>query len=176
MATSPASAASLAWAYYDLPVLGSLKPYIGLGAGFVKADLDVGARATMNSGTVSRFAIIDSSDTLIGYRGAVGIAYDLGTVDLTLGYTYTLSDRMHAPGKGALVSFDFDRRLCLPMPSRPVSRIISKGSFFRRKRRLLKRRRLFQFAPELEGLGLGFGGGLLVPGASGIAPGGNLTP
>ena len=98
-------------AYYDLPVMGRLKPYLGIGVGFVNADLDVGARATMNSGTVSRFAIFNTSDTLIGYRGAVGVAYDLGGVDLTLGYTYTLTDRMDVPGKGTLVSFTYNRRL-----------------------------------------------------------------
>lgn len=100
-----------AMAYYDLPTVGKLKPYAGVGLGFVNVNLDVGAAATMNDGTRSRFAVIDNSDTVMGYRGTLGVAYDIGPVDLTLGYTYTFTDRMNVPGKGTYVTFNFDRRV-----------------------------------------------------------------
>ena len=100
-----------AMAYYDLPVAGALRPYVGAGVGLLEADVDVGTRATMNAGTVSRFEIINGSDTLMGYRGAVGVVYAMDAVDITFGYTYTLTERMNIPGKGTLVNFDFDRRV-----------------------------------------------------------------
>jgi opacity protein-like surface antigen len=96
---------------YDLPVAGAFKPYIGVGVGFIDVDLHVDTRAAMNAGTVSRFDIINGSDTVVGYRGTLGVAYDMGDVDLTLAYTYTFTDRMNIPGKGTLVTFDFDRRM-----------------------------------------------------------------
>jgi len=98
-------------AYYDLPVQGPLKPYLGLGIGFVEADFDVGARASMNNGTVSRFAVMDNSDTVLGYRGTVGVAYDIGAADLSVGYSYTTTARMSVPGQGTFVPFAFNRRL-----------------------------------------------------------------
>jgi opacity protein-like surface antigen len=98
-------------AYYDFPAIGGLRPYAGLGIGVVDIDLDVGTRATMNDGPVSRFAIIDGSDTVVGYRGTVGLAYDVGAADLTLGYTYTFTDRPSIAGRGTHVAFDFDRKL-----------------------------------------------------------------
>ena len=98
-------------AYYDFPSIGSLKPFAGIGLGFVNANVDVGTVATMNDGTRSRFAILDGSDTVLGYRGTLGVAYDIGPVDLTLGYTYTFTDRMNLPGKGTYVTFNFDRRI-----------------------------------------------------------------
>ena len=100
-----------AMAYYDLPVLGNLKPYAGVGLGFVNVNLDVGSVGTMNDGTRSRFAIIDNSDTVMGYRGTLGVAYEMGPVDLTLGYTYTFTDHINVPGKGTYVTFNFDRRV-----------------------------------------------------------------
>jgi opacity protein-like surface antigen len=100
-----------AMAYYDFPNIGRLMPYAGIGVGFVNVDLDVGARATMNDGPVSRFAIIDGSDTVIGYRGTVGLKYDFGLADVSVGYTYTATDWMNVPGRGTLVNFDFDRRV-----------------------------------------------------------------
>jgi len=100
-----------AMAYYDLPVTGALRPFVGAGVGLLEADLNVGTRATMNAGTVSRFEIINGSDTLMGYRGSAGVTYAMKAVDITFGYTYTLSERMKIPGRGALVNFDFDRRM-----------------------------------------------------------------
>lgn len=97
--------------YYDFPQLGMLKPYAGVGVGFVNVDMDVGSVGTMNDGTRARFAILDRSDTTVGYRGAVGVAYDMGPVDLTLGYTYTFTDRLDVPGRGPNVSFNFNKRV-----------------------------------------------------------------
>jgi len=114
-----ASTSGFGMAYYDLPVIGPLKPHLGLGVGLVSVDMGVGASATMNNGTASRFTVIDGSNTLLGYRGDIGVAYDLGDIDLTLGYTYTLTDRLGVAGKGTLVSFDFDRR--------PTTHAISAG-------------------------------------------------
>jgi opacity protein-like surface antigen len=105
------SFSGFAMGYYHFPQIGALKPYAGIGVGFVDVDLDVGAAATMNDGTRSRFAIIDGSDTVVGYRGTVGVAYDVGLVDLTLGYTYTFTDRISLPGRGPNVGFTFDKRL-----------------------------------------------------------------
>ena len=99
-----------AMAYYDFPEVGRLRPYAGLGLGFVNVNLDVGARASMNDGVRSRFDIIDGSDTVMAYRGMVGLAYELGAAAVTVGYGYTFTDRMNVPGRGPLVSFDFDRR------------------------------------------------------------------
>jgi len=98
-------------AYYDLPVGGAFKPYLGLGLGLLRADLSVGARATMNNGTVSRFAILDGADTVLGYRGTVGVRYEMGASHLSLGYSYGTTNRLRVPGKGPNVTFDFDRRL-----------------------------------------------------------------
>jgi opacity protein-like surface antigen len=95
---------------YDLPVQGPLRPYAGVGLGLVNVAMDVGARASMNNGTVSRHAILDASDTVIGYRGTLGVSYELGRTDLLLGYTYSSTARMDVPGRGAFVSFEFDRR------------------------------------------------------------------
>jgi opacity protein-like surface antigen len=97
--------------YYDLPQIGQLKPYAGVGVGFVTVDMDVGSVGTMNDGTRARFAILDRNDTTVGYRGTVGFAYDMGPVDLTLGYTYTFTDKLDMPGRGPNVSFNFDKRL-----------------------------------------------------------------
>ena len=62
-----------AMTYYDFPLIGQIRPYVGLGVGFVDINLDVGTSATLNDGPVSRFAIIDGSDTVIGYRGSLGL-------------------------------------------------------------------------------------------------------
>lgn len=97
--------------YYDLPQIGMLKPYAGVGVGFVNVDMDVGSVGTMNDGTRARFAILDRSDTTVGYRGTVGLAYDAGPVDLTLGYSYTFTDRLDMPGRGSNVSFTFNKRI-----------------------------------------------------------------
>lgn len=95
---------------YDLPVQGPLRPYAGLGVGLVNVDMDVGTRATMNNGTVSRHAILNASDTVFGYRGTLGVSYGLGRTDLLFGYTYSSTARMNVPGRGAFVAFDFNRR------------------------------------------------------------------
>jgi len=75
-----ATLSGFATAYYDLPVAGPLKPYVGAGIGLVEADMNVGTRAALNSGAVSRYAIIDGADTLLGYRALLGVNYDLGGV------------------------------------------------------------------------------------------------
>jgi len=106
-----ANLSGFAMAYYDLPVAGALRPYLGLGLGLVRADLSVGARSTMNNGTVSRFTILDGSDTVLGYRGTIGVSYDVGPTNLSIGYTYSTGNRFNVPGKGPNLSFDFDRRL-----------------------------------------------------------------
>ncbi len=98
-------------AYVDLPVSMVLTPYVGLGVGFVNTDFDVGTRATLNSGTASRFDILKSTDTVLGYRGAVGLSYDLGAIDLTADYSYTMTQRVGIAGKGTLTSFTFDPRI-----------------------------------------------------------------
>lgn len=97
--------------YYDFPAIGALKPYAGIGVGFVSADFDVGADGLMNDGTRSRFAILDESDTVVGYRGTLGAAYPVGPVDLTLAYTYTFTDRVNVAGRGTYVNFNFDKRV-----------------------------------------------------------------
>lgn len=98
-------------AYYDLPKIGRVKPYVGLGLGLVDFDLGVGTRATLNDGPVSRFMIIDGSNTVLGYRGILGVAYDVGPVDASLGYSYTFANRPSFAGQSPLVSFAFDRKI-----------------------------------------------------------------
>lgn len=105
-----ATIGGFAMVYYDPPVEGRLKPFIGAGVGFVSVALDVGTGARMNNGTLSRYDIIDSSDSRLGYRGTLGVAYDLGGVELMLGYSYAMTDRLEMPGKGTYVSFTFDQR------------------------------------------------------------------
>lgn len=105
------SLAGFATVYYDFPAVGQIRPYAGIGVGFVDIDLEVGTRATLNDGPVSRFAIINGSDTVLGYRGSLGLTYPIGPADLNLGYTYTFTDRLNLAGQGTLVSFDFDRKM-----------------------------------------------------------------
>ena len=100
-----------AMAYYDFPLIGQIRPYVGLGVGFIDINLDVGTRATLNDGPVSRFAIIDGSDMVIGYRYSLGLTYAVGSADLTLGYMYTFNDRPAFESLGTLVSFSFDRKV-----------------------------------------------------------------
>jgi opacity protein-like surface antigen len=102
---------SFASAYYDFPRIGQIKPFVGLGIGLVDIDLDVGTRATLNDGPVSRFAIVHGSDTALGYRGALGFSYDVGAVDLAVGYSYTFAQRSSFAGDSPLVSFSFDPKV-----------------------------------------------------------------
>ncbi len=105
------SLSGFATVYYDFPALGQIRPYAGIGVGFVDIDLDVGTRATLNDGPASRFTIINGSDTVLGYRGSLGLIYPIGSADLNLGYTYTFTDRPNFAGQGTLVSFNFDRKV-----------------------------------------------------------------
>jgi len=105
------SFSALAMVYYDFPVNGPLKPFAGLGIGFADINLDVGTRATLNDGPVSRYSIIDGSDTVMAYRGAVGASYNVGIADLSLAYAYTFTGRPSFAGQGTLVTFDFNRKL-----------------------------------------------------------------
>ena len=100
-----------AMAYYDFSMIGKVRPYVGVGVGFVDINLDVDARAALNDGPVSRFSIIGESDTVIGYRGSLGLAYTVGAANLTLGYTYSSTARPAFAGHGTLVSFSFDRKI-----------------------------------------------------------------
>ncbi len=105
------SLAGFASVYFDFPALGQIRPYAGIGVGFVDLDLDVGTRATLNDGPESRFAIINGSDTVMGYRGSLGLAYPIGRADLNLGYTYTFTEAPSFAGQGTLVTFNFDRKM-----------------------------------------------------------------
>lgn len=98
-------------AYYALPRVGQIRPYVGFGIGLVDIDLDVGSRATLNDGPVTRFAIVDGSDTILGYRGALGFSYDVGALDFSFGYSYTFADRPSVAGNSPLVSFAFDPKV-----------------------------------------------------------------
>jgi opacity protein-like surface antigen len=96
-------------AYVDIPTAVPVTPYIGAGIGFVRTDLDVGTQGRLNSGTTSRFAIIDGADTVLGYRAAAGVARSLGPAEVSLGYTFTRTAALSLPGRGPLVSFTFNR-------------------------------------------------------------------
>ncbi len=97
--------------YYDFPEIGSLKPFVGVGLGLVNVDLEVGSRATLNDGPVSRFDLVDSTETVLGYRGALGVASDIGPADISLTYAYMFTDRPSFDGQSPLVSFTFDRKI-----------------------------------------------------------------
>jgi len=97
---------------YFAPPIGILfQPYIGAGIGVVRADVFAHTRATLNNGMVSRYAVIDADNSVMAYRGKVGITWPIGLADIDVAYTYTLTEGLSLPGRGPNVSFTFDKRM-----------------------------------------------------------------
>ncbi len=97
--------------YVNLPLGVLFQPYVGAGVGIVRVDANVQTRASLNTGTVSRFDIIDANNSVMAFRGKVGFTLPIGIADVDVAYSYTVTDTLSLPGRGALVSFNFDRRL-----------------------------------------------------------------
>lgn len=97
--------------YVDFPFGALFKAYIGAGIGIVRVDANVQTRASLNNGTVSRFDIIDANISVMAYRGKVGFTIPIVLADVDVGYSYTITNKLSLPGRGANVSFIFDRRM-----------------------------------------------------------------
>ncbi len=97
-------------AYFDIPLAGWVRPYLGAGVGFMRVNADVGTRATVGNAPVGRFAILDATDTVVAYRGTAGVSFDMEFADFDIAYHYTFSDKPSIPGRGTLVNFTFNRR------------------------------------------------------------------
>ena len=97
--------------YVDLPLGLLFHPYVGAGIGLVRVDANVQTRASLNNGTVSRFDIIDADSSVLAYRGKVGFTMPVGVADVDVSYSYTVTDALSLPAKGAITSFTFDRRM-----------------------------------------------------------------
>lgn len=79
--------------YYDIPTDSSIHPYVGAGAGIVRAtthsDVDVG------SGFI---VTIRDADTTWAWQGIGGFSYDLiDDISLTLDYRWTRTGNVHQP-------------------------------------------------------------------------------
>jgi opacity protein-like surface antigen len=101
-----------AMGYYDIDLGAPITPYVGAGAGLVRSGLDVETTARLNVGTSNQFDIIDDHDTELGYRLAAGLAYNMGTATVDVGYTYTITQRPGYAGNGSgIPSFTYRERL-----------------------------------------------------------------
>ncbi len=75
--------------YADFAPDSSWNPYLGVGVGVTRINLDLGVLARHNDGDSGRFAIIDDNHTTFAYQGAAGLGYRLSeSITLTLGYRY----------------------------------------------------------------------------------------
>ncbi len=92
-----------AMGYYDLPLGDRLTLSLGAGVGAQRVDVELRTIARMNSGTSSQFSIVDAGDTVFAGRGAAELAYNVGPVDLTVGYSFTRTGKATLPVKGAYI-------------------------------------------------------------------------
>ncbi len=102
---------AIAMAYYDFATGSQITPYVGLGIGLINADLEATTPGALNDAATIEFALLDGSDTELAYRLAAGFAYDAGSFDIMLDYSWTRSGRLALAGQGAFTTFAFDRRV-----------------------------------------------------------------
>jgi len=102
---------AIAMAYYDFNTGSALTPYIGAGLGLIDVELEATTPGALNDGPTTPFALVDGSSSELATRLAAGVAYDAGSFDLTLGYSWTRSGKADLGGQGAYTTFAFDPRV-----------------------------------------------------------------
>lgn len=102
---------AFAMGYLELPLGALIQPYVGAGIGIVRVDVNAHSRGSLNNGTVSQFDIINADQSVLGYRGKVGLTFPVGLGDVDVAYSYTVTDKLSLPGRGPNVSFTFDQRM-----------------------------------------------------------------
>lgn len=102
---------AIAMAYYDFDTGSALTPYIGAGLGLIDVELEATTPGALNDGPTTPFALVDGSSTELATRLAAGVAYDAGSFDVTLGYSWTRSGKADLGGQGAYTTFAFDPRV-----------------------------------------------------------------
>ncbi|MCB2106781.1 MAG: porin family protein [Rhodobacteraceae bacterium] len=100
---------ALASAFVDIPTGTAVTPYIGAGMGLMRQSLDIVGVGRTAQGAASPFTVMDDGSTEFAYRGALGFAFDMGSMEGDIGYTYTRSSKPTLSGRSSFISFDYDR-------------------------------------------------------------------
>ena len=101
---------AFAMGFYEFDNGSAFAPYIGAGLGLYEVEIEASTPGSLNDADTIDFLLLDDSDSKLAYRLAAGFAYDTGTFDITADYSWTRTGRANLAGRGAFVTFDYNRR------------------------------------------------------------------